>query len=405
MTLQTPKRLALTCILLLSFLFTVHAQTATAEKSALQEVGATEMQGFIDAGKYPGISTLIIQNGNEVQQNLFGHADMQNKIKMDRSTIVRIYSMTKPVTAVAVMQLVEAGKLTLDDKVADFIPAFANTKVYTEKDGKVSMVDQASPMTVRNLLTHTSGLVYGWDPNHYVDSVYRAGGLTAETYLTGTIKEKVDILATMPLKNQPGTKWEYGLSTDVAGYIVEIISGKSLDVYFEDHILGPLKMEDSGFYVPEEKVDRFAEVYFPDKEGKLHNMSEQRPNAYLTPPSISYGGSGLVSTLDDYARFCTMLLNGGQLDGIRVLKESSVEAIMSNNLPEGVMYHPKYDYGLSGHVDKETGEYHWSGAASTAFFVNPSNNTIIITFSQVFPADHTYWYTFKGILDNAMAEK
>ena len=404
MTLLTPRRLSLTCIFLLSFLFTVHAQTATAEKPALQEVGAAEMQGFIDDGKYPGISTLIIQDGKEIQQNLFGYADIENKKKMARSTIARIYSMTKPVTAVAVMQLVEAGKLSLDDKVSDFIPAFAKAKVYSENDGEVNLVDQTSPMTVRHLLTHTSGIVYGFDPQHYVDSTYRAGGLTIETYLTGTIKEKIDILATMPLKRQPGAQWNYGLSTDVAGYIVELISGKSLDTYFQNHILGPLKMEDSGFYVPEDKVDRFAEVYFRDKEGKLQNVNTIRPNAYLAPPSIPYGGSGMVSTLDDYAKFCTMLLNGGQLDGIRILKESSVKTLMSNHLSEGTVYHPMFDYGLSGQVNKETGEYHWSGAASTSFFIHPNSNRIIITFSQVYPADQTYWRTFKGILDNAMAE-
>ncbi|MEL6195104.1 MAG: serine hydrolase domain-containing protein [Bacteroidota bacterium] len=403
MTLQTPKRLALTCIFLISFLFTVHAQTAIAEKSALQEVGAAEMQGFIDAGKYPGISTLIIQDGKEVQQNLFGHADLENTEKMDRSTIVRIFSMTKPVTAMAMMQLLEEGKFTLDDKVSDFIPAFAETKVYAEKDGEISMEEQATPMTIRHLLTHTSGITYGWDPKHYVDSMYRVSGLSG--WGDGTLEEKINILAKMPLKHQPGTKWEYGLSIDIAGYIVEKLSGKSLGEYCEVNIFEPLGMDDSGFYVSEDKADRLAGMYARDEEGKLQNTAAQWGNSFLEKPSIHYGGAGMVSTLDDYAKFCQTLLNGGQLDGIRVLKESSVKTIMSNQLPEGVVYHPMFDYGLSGQVNKETGEYHWSGAASTSFFVHPGSNRIIVTFSQVFPSDQTYWRTFKGILDNAMAEK
>lgn len=406
MILQTPKRLALTCIFLISFLFTVHAQMATAEKPALQEVGAAEMQGFIDAGKLAGISTLVVKDGEVLQKRIYGMDNVAESKPINTQTIFRIFSMTKPVTAIALMTLYDEGHFQLDDKVSKYIPAFATTKVYKEnEDGSVSMEEQENEMTIRHLLTHTSGLTYGWDPKHYVDSMYRAnsvGGLGP-----GTLKDKVEQLATMPLKYQPGTQWEYSLSIDVAGYIIEVISGMPMDEYFEKAVFAPLDMDDSGFYATEDKLDRLAMIYTLDKEGKLASGEGNWGNFVKEKPEACSGGGGMVSTIEDYSRFCQMLLNGGQLDGRRVLKESTVKLIMTDHLPADAIYGEKekgFGYGLGGQVHLTSGTYHWLGLASTTFWVNPANNSYMITMAQRVPSEYSYAFILKGILDNAMAE-
>ncbi|MGM0622106.1 MAG: serine hydrolase domain-containing protein, partial [Bacteroidota bacterium] len=211
------------------------------------ELASEKMQEYILSGKLAGISALIYKNGGTVYRENFGYADLDAQQPMEDNTIFRIFSMTKPITAVALMTLYDEGKFELDDKVSTYIPEFAATKVYNSETK--TLEPQQEEMTIRHLLTHTSGIPYGWDQNAYVDSLYRESGAGG---WEGTIGEKVKIMASLPLKHQPGTTWEYGLSIDVAGYLVEVLSGMPFDEYLKTQIFEPLGMDDTGFYAPEE---------------------------------------------------------------------------------------------------------------------------------------------------------
>jgi CubicO group peptidase (beta-lactamase class C family) len=259
---------------------------------------------------------------------------------------------------------------------------------------------QHPEMTIRHLLTHTSGISYGWE-NSYVDSLYRATGAGG---WDGTIGEKVKIIAALPLNFQPGTQWKYGLSIDVVGYLVEVLSGQPLDAFLQSRIFDPLKMDDTGFYVPEEKHGRLSDVFRMDKEGKLKGAEGDFRNAFKRPVTLFSGGGGLVSTMDDYKRFCLMLLNGGALQGVRVLSEKTVGTIMSDQLPEATPYGDGQGHGLAANVDLETREYSWAGAASTKFWIDPVNEMIIITYAQLMPSDYSYADDFRKIVRNGLIQ-
>jgi CubicO group peptidase (beta-lactamase class C family) len=304
------------------------------------------------------------------------HIDEERELTKD--AIYRIYSMSKPITAAALMILFDEGKFKLDDPVAKHIPAFADTKVYV--DGEI--VDQQEPFTVRHLLTHTAGFTYGGQKGSYVDSLYRALG-SKGIFDTKTLEEMVNMISGVPLKHQPGTTYEYSISIDVAGYLVEVLSGMAFDKFLQTRLFEPLGMDDTGFEVPEADFDRFAMIYTKDKEtGKLKPVPD-RTNGVKKEVTLFSGGGGLVSTLSDYSKFGQMLLNGGELDGVRVLEESTVQLIMSDQMPEEVEHYS--GYGLGGYVNLENGSYGWSGAASTDFVANPSNNMVILTFTQYVP--------------------
>lgn len=360
-----------------------------------------EMQNYIDQGKLAGISTMVIKNGKTIQRANYGYADIENNKPIEDNTISRIFSMTKPITAVALMTLYDEGKFQLDDKISKYIPEFEHTKVYTESGDSFSLEAQNNEITIRHLLTHTSGISYGWDGDSYVDSLYRVnnvGGWDA------TIGEKVKLLAQMPLRFQPGTKWKYGLGIDVAGYLVEILSGEPLDLYFKNRVFDPLKMEDTGFYVPEDKHDRLARLYQIDEEGNLKAPGGYFDEAFKKPVVLFSGGGGLVSTMEDYATFCKMLLNGGELNGTRILKEETAKLIITNQLPETAKYTDDSGYGLSGGVRFDNGEYSWSGAASTSFLINPEKQMIVIAYTQLMPSDYEYATKFKKMVENALLE-
>lgn len=308
--------------------------------------------------------------------------------------------MTKPVTAVALMTLYDKGKFQLDDKVSKYIPEFLNTKVYTPNESGFTLEPQENEMTIRNLLTHTSGISYGWDYNSYVDSLYRLKGVGR---WNGTIGEKMRLLAELPLNFQPGTKWKYGLSIDVAGYLVEILSGMPMDEYFKKTIFEPLKMEDCGFYVPAEKHDRLCTLYNVNGEGKLTAAKGRMSEGFKKPVTLFSGGGGMVGTIEDYARFCQMLLNGGELDGTRILSAEAAKLIMTNQLPETAKYKEgKAGYGLAGAVQFDSGEYSWAGMASTNFWINPETKMIIITCTQLLPSNYTYGNEFKKLIVEAI---
>jgi CubicO group peptidase (beta-lactamase class C family) len=362
-------------------------------------LAAQKIQEFIDSGKWAGITTLIMKNGSVVYRERFGYNDLENQEPIEENTIFRIFSMTKPITTVALMTLYDEGKFKLDDKVADYIPEFKETLVYQPGEDGPALEPQANEMSIRHLLTHTSGITYGWDPNSYVDSLY--GVAKVGNWESTTIGEKVKVLAGLPLKHQPGTKWEYSLSIDVAGYLVEVLSGLPLDEYFRTRIFDPLKMDDTGFFVPEEKHDRLAGLYYRDENGFLQSAGEWG-DRFKKPATVFSGGGGLVSTMDDFLTFCKMLLNGGELDGKRILQESTVKMIMSDQLPSGVKYGEDSGYGLGGQVNLLTSEYAWGGAASTNFWINPANDMVVICYAQLMPSDHSYAYVFKDFVNRAL---
>jgi len=369
------------------------------------------MQSYIDEGKLAGIAVRTIKDGSVVQDEQFGYANIENDVPIVDNTIYRIFSMSKPVTTVALMTLYDEGKFKLDDKVSDHIPEFAETKVYTPDEDGFSLEPQENEMTIRHLLTHTSGLTYGWEPGSYVDSLYNASGVINWDEPIG---DKVKQLATLPLKYQPGTRWEYGLSIDVVGYLVEVLSGFPLDEYLKNEVFDPLEMDDTGFYVPEEKHSRLACIYTRNEEGQLMKLqgtlgatdAEADFNDIFKSPVVHFsGGGGLVSTVDNYESLCRMLLNGGELNGIRILEESTVKMIMSDQLPEGVAYNKGYGYGLGGQYELESGSYSWGGAASTNFVVNPSHELIVLAFTQFMPSDYTYFLDYVGIVSRAIIEE
>ncbi|MFW5774529.1 MAG: serine hydrolase domain-containing protein, partial [Tangfeifania sp.] len=358
-----------------------------------------EMEQYIDNGKLAGISTLVFKEGAVVHRKNYGYADLENQEPVTDSTIFRIYSMTKPVTAAALMTLYDEGKFQLDDKVSEYLPEFEGMMVYNAETK--SEEPQEDEMTIRHLLTHTSGIPYGWDQQAYVDSLYRIHGGSG---WDGILAEKIQVITEIPLKHQPGTIWEYGLGIDVAGYLIEVLSGMPLDEFFEQEIFNPLNMDDSGFYVPESKHNRFSKLYTKNKEGELTEMEGMMSTIFKSPVTLFSGGGGLVSTADDYLKFCRMLLNDGELNGVRILEPSTAEMIMTDQLPQLAEYEEEIGYGLAGSVDLTRGVYGWAGAASTKFWIDPANEMIIMTFAQLMPSDYTYADEFYETVRNALKE-
>ncbi|MFZ5942232.1 MAG: serine hydrolase domain-containing protein [Bacteroidota bacterium] len=343
-----------------------------------------DMQAYIDKGTYAGIATMILADGKVIDRHNYGYADMIAQKPIADNNIYRIYSMTKPLVTAGLMILYDEGKFQLDDPVSKYIPAFANTQVYTPE----GLVPQEHPMTIVNLLTHTSGLTYGWDQHSYVDSLYRLQ--RDMDWYSQPLESAINNLATLPLKYQPGTKYEYSLSIDVAGYLIEVLSGMPLDEFLSERLFLPLKMEDTGFYVPADKKDRLVTVYYTQEDGSIKGPDDPSTDRFFEKPMLFSGGGGLVSTMDDYARFSTMLLNKGELDGTRVLQESTVDLILTNHLPEGVELWEGYGYGLGGSLNLATGDYGWGGAASTSFRIYPANHIAILAFAQLMPANFAF---------------
>ena len=364
------------------------------------ELANLKMQELIDSGKYGGISTLIIKNGEVVQNEFFGYTDLEKQKPINENTIVRIFSMTKPITAVALMTLYDEGKFKLDDKVSEYIPEFEGFLVYTSHEDGFTLEPQENEMTIRHLLTHSSGISYGWNKS-YVDSLYRVNNVGNWNQ---SLHDQIKKLSEMPLNFQPGRGYEYGLSIDVAGYLVEVFSGMTLDKYFKTRIFDPLKMKDSGFFVPEEQQERFSSLFVTDKEGNLTVPEGQWAEAFKKSPALFSGGGGLVSTMNDYASFCKMLMNGGELDGVRILEESTAQLILSNQIPEEASFRDGFGYGLGGSVNLKTGEYAWGGMASTNFWIDPENEMIVITFAQLLPGNHSYAYVYKDLVNRALLQ-
>ena len=353
------------------------------------------LQSYVDQGKLPGLISLVARHGKVVHFEKYGQMDTEKEMQYD--TIFRIASMTKPVTSVAVMMLYEEGYFQLNDPVSKFIPEFKNLKVFSkmDKDGPV-LVEPKRPVTIRDLLTHTSGLTYGFFGNTPVNRMYRKAGLYG-----GTLKEMIQKLSKLPLLYQPGTKWHYSMSTDVLGYLVEVISGKPLDKFLEERIFKPLKMKDTGFYVPVEKIGRFAARYGLTKDGGMEVIEKPGTRNVSKPPKYLSGGGGLVSTAPDYIRFAQMLLNKGELEGIRILGRKTVEFMTRNHLPDELLpIHPILPgkgFGLGfavlvnvpqSYLIGSEGEFEWRGIYNTFFWVDPEEELIMILMTQFTPYLH-----------------
>jgi len=351
------------------------------------------MQGLVDEGRLAGITTMIARHGQIADFQTYGYRDMEADDPMAEDAIFRIYSMSKPITGVALMMLYEEGKFRLSDPVRRYIPEFADLKVAASwgPDGPV-LEDADHAMTIRELMTHTAGFAYGIGDPHPADRLYASEGVLDSR---GTLKDMIDKLAGLPLRQQPGTRWTYSVAVDVQGYLVEVLSGQPFDEFLQERIFDPLGMVDTGFHVPAENHGRFAQVYGYDRSGALavtpifDAPAGSRP--FLDPATFFSGGGGLVSTTMDYMRFCQMLLNGGELDGARILSPTTVAMMSRNHLPRGMAeYAPGAGFGLDFSVvldpveagSVSAGEYSWGGAAGTWFWIDPVEDLVFVGMIQ-----------------------
>lgn len=361
--------------------------------SAERLAGMTQtMQSFVDQGKYAGVVTLVARHGKVVHLDAVGKQDVESGTPMATDSIFRIYSMSKPITGVAMMILFEQGKWQLNDPVAKFIPEFKDLKVHTGTgpDGQPNLQSQAHPMTMKELMSHTAGFTYGFFGNTPVDQLQRQVDVLSNDI---TLAEMVRRVAKLPLNSQPGAQWTYSISVDIQGYIVEKLSGMPFDQFLAKHIFQPLKMVDTGFYVPGANVARLAQVYNVDAQGKLRVENGGFNRDYTKNPALFSGGGGLVSTAADYFRFCQMLLNGGALDGVRILSPLTVQlmrtnAIGANNVglagggtKFGLDFAIYTDPVAAGGYYGE-GTFWWGGAAGTWFWIDPVRDLIVIGMIQ-----------------------
>jgi len=384
-------------------------------RKRLERITDHLMRNYVEPGKIPGCQVAVSRHGHLAYFRSLGLMDRERERSLRDDTIFRIYSMTKPITSVALMQLYERGLFQLNDPVWRFIPSWRNQQVYVAGDGATLETRRPEqPVTMRHVLTHMAGLSYGAG-SHPVDRQYREQGVTrtqGET-LTGF----VDKLSRVPLHFDPGTRWMYSYATDVCGALVEVLSGMPLDRYFDEHIFEPLGMKDTAFSVPETKLGRFAANYQrqPDKSLKL--LDDPKASTYATAPTFLSGGGGLTGTTADYLRFCEMLRQGGQFDGERIIGSRTLRLMTANHLPggsdlaslavgafsetayEGVGFGLGFAMSLSevGTGALGAGDYYWGGAASTIFWVDPNEDLAVVFMTQLMPSAT---FNFRGQLKN-----
>ena len=360
---------------------------------------------YVEPGKYVGTLTLVARKGEIAYLDALGFMDRENKKAMQEDAIFSIYSMSKPITSIALMQLYEKSLFRLDDPIHWHIPSWRNLRVY--ESGLYPNFLTSRPnrhMTIRDLLSHMSGLTYDFMLRTNVDAAYRKTKLQA----TGDLQAMIDTLAQLPLEFSPGEQWNYSVSTDVCGYLVEHFSGMKLDKYFQKHIFDPLGMEDTGFSCAKEKVDRLASLYEQHpKKGPVLVDPGGAKTARVKKRKMLSGGGGLLSTMSDYYRFCSMLLNQGELDGTRIIGRKTLAMMASNHQPdnkdltemsqsafsETTYQGVGFGLGFSVILDPvktqsltDEGEYGWGGAASTVFWVNPKEEMVVIFLTQLLPS-------------------
>ncbi len=363
---------------------------------------------YVDDGLLPGWLLAVSRAGTIVHVGRYGKRDIEANLPVELDTIFRIYSMTKPVTSVAAMMLYEEGAFELKDPVSRFIPSFAEARVYKKGSSLRPVIEPATePVRIWHLLTHMSGLTYGFHYTHPVDAMYRQAGFEWSTPPGMDLGACCDTWAAFPLLFQPGTEWNYGVSTDVLGRVVEVASGQPLDRFFEERIFRPLGMDETAFVVGDENHDRLAALYIPDPATRKATRLDVLGDLAMRAPDAFSGGGGLVSTAADYHRFTQMLLNEGELDGVRVLGSRTVRYMAQNHLPGGadleaygrpLFAETTFDgvgFGLGfsvlddpvkNKVLASPGEYAWGGAASTAFWVDPVEQITALFFTQLLPS-------------------
>jgi CubicO group peptidase (beta-lactamase class C family) len=355
---------------------------------------------YVAKGKIPGAVTLIARHGKIVYYKSFGKIDLESNKAMPEDALFRIASMTKAITSVAIMTLYEEGKFLLTDPVSKYIPEFKDQRVVMKSPGSdsVILVPAKSEITIRELLNHTSGITYG---GGLQGKYYKDAGMTVGlTPTAGTLKQKIQALAALPLISHPGEEFHYGMSSDVLGYLIEVISGTTLDIFFRERIFAPLKMTNTFFSVPKEKFARLASLY-KFRNGKLEKATGYFP--YPAEQTYFSGGAGLVSSAVDYVRFAQMLLNKGQLDGMRIVSRKTIETMTSNSIGDLYIFNPfkhngimgdKFGLGVGLRTERgvydeleSLGSFGWDGAFYTRFWVDPQEDLIGIFLSQV----DNYW--------------
>ena len=398
-----------TCLSLLLFSITTLAFAQGLPMAVPEEVGVSAerlqrirpvMQSYVDDGSLPGFLTVVARHGKIVHFETIGMRDVENKKPVEPDTIFRIYSMSKPITSVAVMMLYEEGHFQLGTPVSRFIPEFKGMKVYN--DDQTEILDAKNEVTIKHLLMHTAGLTYGWG-NKPVDERYKEANIFERgTTLADMVKKLGDI----PLVHEPGERWTYGVSTDVLGYLVEVVSGMSFEEFLQTRLFEPLGMVDTAFSVPPEKVDRFAALYRHNRrEGLMKRVGRDAPLANDEVSLFPSGGGGLVSTAADYIRFSQMLLNGGELDGVRILGKKTVE----------LMRYPHHDdwFGLGfrivthknpPNILNSVGNFGWGGAAATTFWIDPQEELIGLLMTQLLNNRYPFQQQFKVLTYQALTE-
>jgi CubicO group peptidase (beta-lactamase class C family) len=365
-------------------------------------------QRYVDAGKLAGALTLIARRGKIAYLGTQGHLEIERRRPLTSDAVFRIYSMTKPIASVGLMMLYEQGRFQLDDPVHRFIPSWRDLRVFVGGNHPVwKTAPVERPMTIRDLLSHTSGLTYGFMERTNVDAAYRRLGVADRARPGYTLRHMVETLAELPLEFSPGTRWNYSVSTDVVGHLIEVISGQRLDGYLREHVLQPLGMTDTAFVVGDEQLPRFAANYERQADGSLKLVDDPAASQFRECSFFS-GGGGLVSTAPDYFRFTSMMRNRGELDGVRLLGRKTVELMTMNHLPggqeltelaqAGMFTETAYagvGFGLGfsvmqsparAQIPGTPGEYAWGGAASTAFWIDPAEDLIVIFMTQLMPS-------------------
>ena len=362
------------------------------------------MRRLVEDGKLPGVQVAVMRRGEIAFARQHGFADIARAKPTATDTIVRIYSMTKPLTSVAIMMLYEEGHFQLDDPITRFLPVFRDMRVATSMGAGIETVPAERDITFRDLLTHTSGLTYGFIQATPIDALYREHGVDFQTS-PKSLSEVVETAASLPLLAQPGTAWNYSIATDVLGHLVAVISGRDFGDFLRERIIGPLGMVDTNFHIAREKIDRFASNYTKGPDGRPKLIDDAIEGPYATPRLIASGGGGLVSTAADYLRFCRFMLNKGELEGTRLLGRKTVELMTTNHLPgdmaqmgqprfsESPYYGIGFGLGFSVTLDPATaqilgspGEYAWGGAASTAFWIDPAEEMAVVLLTQLMPS-------------------
>ncbi|HLZ74391.1 serine hydrolase domain-containing protein [Phenylobacterium sp.] len=385
-------------------------------KDRLKRIERHLQDKYVGPGLIPCAQVLVARHGETAHEAVLGLADVERGTKLKGDAVFRIYSMTKPVACVALMTLVEEGLIALDDPVAKHIPAFKDLGVYAAGVGPFLSTPPARPMQVVDLMRHTSGLTYGFQSRTNVDAAYRKLKV-ADPYGGDDLEGFIETLAKLPLEFSPGEAWNYSVSTDVVGYLVQKIAGKPLGQVLQERIFDPLKMTDTGFFVREDQRSRFAACYSASPDGPMNLQArptggltlndDPEKSPYLKPPRMESGGGGLVSTAADYLRFANMLVNGGELEGARILSPMTLRLMASNHLPGGqdltqlsksLFSESTYagiGFGLGFAVVFDPpktlipcsqGEFYWGGAASTAFWVDPVEKVTVVFMTQLMPS-------------------